>query len=149
MVVDYDPNSSQAMARLRHYSELRRLTTFEERFDYLSLAGVAFDRTFGSSRWLNQMYYSSAAWRSVRQRVILRDNGCDLGIEGHEIRHGLLVHHMEPMTVEDVVNREPWIFDPEFLITTSHRTHNAIHYGDRSLLPRPVVARTPGDTKLW
>lgn len=135
--------------RIRSYRELRRLHTFEERFEYLSLAGVAFDRTFGSARWLNQMYYSSVEWREVRQRVILRDNGCDLGIEGYEIHSDLLVHHMNPLTVEDVVNREDWIFDPEYLITTAHRTHNAIHYGDASLLRQPFMARVAGDTKLW
>lgn len=133
----------------RTYSELSRLTTFEERFDYLCLGGVVGDDTFGFDRWLNQEFYSSREWRYVRREVILRDNGCDLGVPGHEIFADLLVHHINPMTVRDVERGEGWILDPEFLITTNRRTHNAIHYGTDNLLPKPYVPRSPGDTTLW
>lgn len=135
--------------RHRRYRELRRLETFEERFDYLSLAGQVGEATFGFDRWVNQRFYTSPQWRRVRDFVVVRDNGCDLGVPGHEVHVDILVHHMNPMTVEDIVEGADWILDPEFLITTSKRTHNAIHYGDESLIPRPVVARQPGDTKLW
>lgn len=135
--------------RTRRYSELRRLETFDERFEYLRLVGEVGDPTFGHARWVNQRFYTSPQWRRVRDHVVLRDNGCDLGILGREIHSGLLVHHLNPMTVEDIELGREWILDPEFLITTSKRTHNAIHYGDESLLAQPVTARRPGDTKLW
>lgn len=135
--------------RHRSYSELRRLRTFEDRYDYLSLRGAVGEATFGFDRWINQEFYSSREWRTLRNVVILRDNGCDLGIEGYDIHHGLLIHHMNPITSQDIEEGEDWILDPEFLITTSKRTHNAIHYGDPSLLAKPFVARAPGDTKLW
>lgn len=135
--------------RTRCYSELRRLETFEDRFDYLSLAGRVGEATFGFDRWVNQQFYASREWKLARADVIARDLGCDLGIPGYEIHFGLLIHHMNPLTVEDLENGEEWIVDPEFLITTTKRTHNAIHYGDRNLLPRVVIARQPGDTRLW
>lgn len=135
--------------RRRRYSELRRLETFEERFDYLNLAGQVGTATFGFDRWINQRFYTSPQWRNVRNVVILRDNGCDLGIPGYEIPFGVLIHHMNPMTVEDIEEGADWILNPEFLITTSKRTHNAIHYGDESLLAKPPVERRPGDTRLW
>jgi hypothetical protein len=134
---------------MRSYSELRRLTTFEERFQYLSLVGQVGAATFGFDRWINQHFYRSREWKQVRDLVILRDNGCDLGISGYEIHHGLLVHHMNPILPEDLARGEQWILDPEYLVTTTHRTHNAIHYGDESLIRRPPVERRPGDTKLW
>lgn len=134
---------------IRSYSELRRLETFVERFRYLSLRGQVGEATFGFDRWINQEFYRSREWRQARDRVITRDLGCDLGIIGHEIHRGLYIHHMNPMTVSDITHAEDYILDPEFLITTSHQTHNAIHYGDESLLPRPFVPRRPGDTKLW
>lgn len=137
------------MRRTRSYSELRRLDTFLDRFKYLSLKGVVGEHTFGFDRWLNQMFYTSSEWRDIRQKVILRDEGCDLGIPGYEITTQLLIHHMNPITASDIENGESWILDPNFLITTSRRTHNAIHYGDESLLPKPLIARAPGDTKLW
>lgn len=137
------------MTRIRKYSELRRIETFEERFEYLSMRGQPFDQTFGSDRWINQRFYTSREWKQVRDFVIVRDNGCDLGILGYEIHRDLLVHHMNPVTVDAIRNGEEWILDPQYLITTTHRTHNAIHYGDASLLPRPVVARAAGDTQLW
>ena len=135
--------------RTRSYSELRRLTTFEERFEYLSLGGVVGEDTFGFDRWLNQQFYTSRQWKAGRHGVILRDNGCDLGIEGHEIYGQLIVHHMNPLTPKAIAHGESWILDPDFLITTTHNTHNAIHYGDASLLPSPYVERTRGDTRLW
>jgi len=133
----------------RSYRELRQLRTFEERFDYLVLNGTVAHETFGPNRHVNQDFYRSREWRSVRDHVILRDNGCDLGIPGYEIHTGLYVHHMEPMTTDDIVHGADWIIDPEFLITTTLETHNAIHYGNTSLLPRVTVERRSGDTKLW
>lgn len=133
----------------RTYTELRRLPTFEERFAYLSMPGEVGRATFGFDRWLNQHFYRSREWQLARDQVILRDNACDLGIAGHEIRAQLLVHHMNPVTPEDLINGEGWVLDPEYLITTTHRTHNAIHYGDASLIPRAPVERRPGDTRLW
>jgi hypothetical protein len=135
---------------LRRYSELERLGTFDERFEYLKLDGHVGQATFGFDRWMNQRFYSSPEWKWARNAVIMRDMGCDLGITGYEIVFGpLLIHHMNPMTEVDIVSGEGWVLDPEYLITTSHRTHNAIHYGNKDLLPRLVVARSPGDTKLW
>lgn len=134
---------------IRSYRDLRRLSTFEERFDYLSLEGRVGRETFGFDRHINQTFYRSKQWKDIRNFVITRDNGCDLGIEGHEIHRAILVHHMNPMTVEDIQHGEDWILDPDYLITTTHRTHNAIHYGDKSLLPSLREPRRPGDTLLW
>lgn len=135
--------------RIRTYSELQRLDTFEDRFEYLVLGGVVGDTTFGFDRWVNQAFYTSKEWRDIRRHVILRENGCDLGVQGYEINGGLVVHHMNPMSADDIIHDEGWILNPEFLITTTHDTHNAIHYGDRSKLRVPYTPRTPGDTKLW
>ena len=135
--------------RLRTYSELVRLRTFEERFEYLALRGSVGRSTFGFERWVNQAFYRSTQWRNIRHHVIARDNGCDLAFPDHEIHNRLVVHHMNPMAVDDIVDGEEGILDPEFLITTQLVTHNAIHYGDASLLPKPLVERRPGDTKLW
>lgn len=134
---------------IRRYSELRRIDTFEERFRYLSLAGQVGEATFGFDRYMNQMFYRSREWKEVRNHVIVRDNGRDLGVEGYEIHGQLLIHHMNPMTPDDIRHGDDRIMDPEFLITTTHRTHNAIHYGDERLLPRPFVPRRRGDTQLW
>ena len=134
----------------RSYSELRKLTTFDERYEYLSLKGVVGQSTFGFDRHINQQFYTSTEWRHVRQKVIARDEGLDLGIPGYEIFDKVIIHHMNPMTVDDVYhNTDDRILDPEFLICTTHRTHNAIHYGDASLLVQPLVPRKPGDTRLW
>lgn len=133
----------------RTYSELRRLSTFEERFDYLKLYGEVGEATFGFDRWINQFFYHSFEWKSTRDYVIARDNACDLGVRGYDIHARLIVHHMNPITPEQVEQRDEVILDPEFLICTTHRTHNAIHYGNDSLLPKPVLERTPGDTRLW
>lgn len=137
------------MTKIRTYLELRRLETFEERYDYLKLRGTLGERTFGFDRWINQRFYKSHEWKSVRNHVIVRDNGCDLGVDGYEIHSGLLVHHMNPVSPEDLKHGEEWIIDPNFLITTSLQTHNAIHYGDESLLPRGPIERRSGDTTLW
>lgn len=135
--------------RTRRYSELRRIESFEDRFEYLSLAGHVGEVTFGFDRYINQMFYRSQQWKRIRHHVIVRDNGCDLGVEGYEIHSQLLIHHMNPLTPDDIRHADDSILDPDFLITTTHRTHNAIHYGDRRLLPRPPVDRRPGDTLLW
>lgn len=135
--------------RIRRYRELRRLETFEERFRYLSLQGQVGAATFGFDRWVNQKFYRSREWKDVRSYVIVRDEGRDLGVEGYEIHSGLLIHHMNPMIVDDIRSGREDILNPEFLITTTHRTHNAIHYGDESQLPRVFVPRRAGDTKLW
>jgi hypothetical protein len=125
------------------------LETFKERYDYLALRGVVGDSTFGFDRYINQQFYKSKQWEHVRHQVIARDLGCDLGVEGYEIHSRLMIHHMNPMTKLDITEGGSNILDPEFLITTTHRTHNAIHYGDERLLPRQLVERSPGDTKLW
>lgn len=135
--------------RTRSYSELRRLTTFEGRYDYLALRSKVGIATFGFDRWINQAFYRSAEWRAVRSHVIARDLGCDLGIEGYEIYDKIYIHHMNPMEVEHLTHGDDSIVDPEFLITTTHRTHNAIHYGDKNLLPKQYSPRRPNDTKLW
>lgn len=135
--------------KIRRYSELSRLETFEERFDYLELKGVVGESTFGFDRYVNQRFYRSYEWHLARNYVIMRDNGCDLGIPGYEIHTGLLVHHMNPMSVEDIVHGSEDLFNPEYLILTSLNTHNAIHYGGKDLLPRGPVVRESGDTTLW
>ena len=134
---------------IRTYSELRQLETFEERFRYLSLAGRVGEETFGFDRNINQRFYRSAEWRNIRHRVITRDLGCDLGIEDREIHSQILIHHMNPMGVGDIVEGNQDILNPEYLITTTKRTHNAIHYGDERLLAKDHEPRRPGDTKLW
>jgi hypothetical protein len=135
--------------RTRSYSELRRLSTFEERFDYLSLQGEVGAATFGFDRWLNQRFYRSSEWRHARDLVVFRDQACDLGVAGYDIHAQLLVHHINPVTPEDLQHGELWVLDPEYLITTTHRTHNALHYGDQTLVRRAPVERRPGDTRLW
>lgn len=134
---------------IRSYSELIKLGTFEERFEYLKLSGSVGVETFGHDRYLNQALYTSEKWKRVRREVIIRDNGCDLGIDGMEIRGCIYVHHMIPLTVRDIEENNSIIFMPEFLICASFRTHNAIHFGDADLLPKDPVIRKPGDTKLW
>lgn len=134
---------------IRTYSELMELETFEERFRYLALRGSVGHPTFGSDRYLNQMFYSAHDWKRIRPHVIARDEGCDLGMPGYEIHAKLVIHHMNPMDADDIRHGNVDILNPEYLITTTHQTHNAIHYGDEKQLPRPFVARSPGDTKLW
>lgn len=134
---------------IRTYSELRHIEIFEERYRYLALKGNVGDPTFGFDRYMNQQFYMSKQWRDIRYHVIARDNGCDLGVDGYEIHDRIIIHHMNPMRVDHIVHGDPSILDVEFLISTTHRTHNAIHYGDERLLPRPLVERRRGDTKLW
>jgi len=137
--------------RIRTWSELQQIQDFEERYNYLRLRGAVGASTFGFDRHINQKFYTSRQWRLARRDVIARDLGCDLGVEGHEIYSAreIVIHHMNPMTVDNIVHGDAEILDPEFLITTSLRTHNAIHYGDERLLPRQLVERRPGDTTLW
>lgn len=134
---------------VRSYTELVRLKTFEDRFRYLSLHGKVGWSTFGFDRYLNQRFYTSPEWRQLRPHVIARDLGCDLGIDGYEIHSRLYIHHMNPLTEAEIVDGDPRLLDPEFLITTTHQTHNAIHYGDETKLAKPFVDRKPGDTRLW
>lgn len=133
----------------RTYSELSHLTTFDDRFEYLKLGGQVGHSTFGFDRHLNQKFYQSLEWKQVREYVILRDNGCDLGVEGYEIYADILIHHINVLAVDDLIHGEDWILDPEYLITTTKSTHNAIHYGDKSMLPQPILERKPDDTRLW
>lgn len=135
--------------RIRTFTELVRFSTFEERFDYLKLEAGVGVKTFGYDRWMNQDFYRSREWKNIRDEVIARDYGCDLAIRGYEIHDRILVHHMNPMTSDDIVHDNDDILNPEFLISVAHRTHNAIHFGDRSRLRQPLVERRPGDTKLW
>jgi hypothetical protein len=134
---------------IRTYSDLRRLPTLEERFEYLELGGIVGESTFGFDRWINQQFYRSREWKLVRNHVIARDQGLDLGAEDAPLLGAHLIHHMNPLTLEDIEESTDNLLDPEFLITTSLRTHNAIHYGDKRQLPRPFVERSAGDTKLW
>ena len=138
-----------SMTKLRTYSELCRHKTFEERYWYLRLQGNVGDSTFGFDRLLNQRFYHSNEWKRLRSFVITRDNGCDLGIPGYDIYANLLIHHMNPVTIDDIRHGGDFILNPEFLITTSLQTHNAVHYGDETLLPRGPVERKSGDTTLW
>lgn len=138
------------MSTKRCYSELITLPTFEERFEYLKLDGRVGADTFGFDRHLNQtMYKHDPRWKKARDLVIIRDNGCDLGMEGYEINERIIVHHMNPITLEDILNDREWIFDPEYLICTIHNTHNAIHYGDKNLLITAPTVRTKNDTCPW
>lgn len=134
---------------IKTYSELILLPTFEERYKYLQLNGVIGDETFGFDRYINQMFYRSQEWKQVRDYVIVRDNGCDLGMEGHDIRGRILIHHMNPISMKDIQKNTKILLDPEYLITTMHSTHNAIHYGDESLLISAPIERTKNDTCPW
>lgn len=134
----------------RSYTELSKLHTFKERFKYLQLDGFVGRETFGFDRQINQMLYQrSPRWKKARDKVIIRDNGCDLGIEGFDIYGKIIVHHMNPITLDDIMNDRDWIYDPEFLICTTHATHNAIHYGDETILVIEPTVRTPNDTCPW
>lgn len=137
------------MTRIRTYSELSQLHTFEDRYEYLKLGGSVGHSTFGHDRYINQHFYRSYAWKRARDIVIIRDEGCDLGIIGREIHAEILIHHINPMTADDIRHGEEWLVDPEYLITTTKETHNAIHYGVDLRLPKVVTARQPGDTQLW
>lgn len=134
---------------IKRYSELILLPTFEERYKYLQLNGAIGNETFGFDRYINQMFYRSQEWKHVRDYVIVRDNGCDLGIEGHEIRGKILIHHMNPIGIKDIQQVNKILLDPEYLITTMLSTHNAIHYGDESLLVKDPIERSKNDTCPW
>lgn len=134
---------------IRTYSELMSISSFEDRYRYLKLSGSVGKDTFGFDRYLNQIFYRSDEWRSIRNHVIVRDNGCDLGVEGYEIYGRIYIHHMNPLTVKDVISRSESLLDPEFLICVSFNTHQAIHYGDESNLVLPPVERTLNDTCPW
>lgn len=134
---------------IRTYSELCTLGSFQDRYDYLKLRGVVGEETFGSERFANQKFYGSYEWRQMRNFVIARDLGCDLGMPDRPLQAKLLIHHLNPITLAQIVDGDPVVLDPENLIVTQLRTHNAIHYGDESQLPRDFVPRSPGDTKLW
>lgn len=135
---------------IRTYKELSRLTTFEDRFNYLKLNGQVGKDTFGFDRIFNQRFYKSREWQAVRDFVMIRDNGCDLGIEGHEI-HGqhIIIHHINPISLDDIANSSEFLLNPEYLITTIHNTHNAIHYGDEKLLITTPIERSRNDTCPW
>lgn len=136
-------------SEVRSYSEMLRKDSFEERFEYLKLSGSVGLETFGFDRYLNQILYRSKEWKRIRNEVIIRDNGCDLGVEGYDIFGKIYIHHMNPITKHEILNRDKRIMDPEFLVCVSFNTHNAIHYGDKSILFQDLIEREPGDTKLW
>lgn len=141
---------NQTTKIIRTYSELMSLPTFEERYNYLKLDGVVGEETFGFDRYLNQRFYQNDnEWKKVRDYVIVRDNGCDLGVEGREIQGKIIVHHMNPITKDDLINRSEFLLNPEYLICTLKSTHDAIHYGDENLLMKGSVERTLNDTCPW
>lgn len=137
------------MRTIRTYSELIRLPTFEERFRYLKLDGLVGKDTFGFDRYLNQEFYRSKEWKEVRDFVIVRDNGCDLGMDGYEIVGRIYIHHMNPITVNDIVHSSDFLLNPDYLVCVSHNTHNAVHYGDEDLLVTAPVERRKNDTCPW
>ena len=134
---------------IRTYSELILLPTFEERYQYLRLAGKVGQETFGFDRYLNQMFYKDPEWLAARDYVIIRDNGCDLAIPGREIHSKILVHHMNPITKDDILKRSKFLLDPEYLVCTIKNTHDAIHYGDENLLFKDPIERSKNDTCPW
>lgn len=134
---------------IRTYSELIQLKTFEERFEYLKLDGIVGRETFGFDRYLNQMFYTSIEWKKFRRDIILRDNGCDLAIPGLDIVGKIFIHHLNPITKEDILNRTEYLMNPEFVICSSKLTHDAIHYGDSDLLPKGPIERKRNDTCPW
>lgn len=134
---------------IRTYTELCSIPTFKERFEYLSLKGAVAADTFGFDRYLNQHFYQSKEWKRLRDQIIVRDLGCDLGMEGYEIHGKIIIHHMNPILQRDILDRSDFLLNPEYLICTTHLTHNAIHYGDDNLLPKPLAERTKNDTCPW
>lgn len=134
---------------IRTYSELITLPTFKERYEYLRLNGRVGEETFGYDRYMNQTFYKSREWLNIRDEVIIRDNGCDLGVEGYEIHGRILIHHMNPITIDDILQRSDFLLNPEYLISTIKRTHDAIHYGDENLLIDVPIERTKNDTCPW
>lgn len=145
-------NSIKAMViqmSIRTYSELIQLPTFEERFEYLRLDGRVGEDTFGFDRWLNQVFYHSKEWKHIRDEIFVRDLGCDLAMEGYDINYRFIIHHMNPVSVSDIIDMTEYATNPEYLITTTHNTHNAIHYGDKNLLITAPIERTQYDTCPW
>lgn len=134
---------------IRTYSELITIPTFKERFKYLQLSGLIGNQIFGYDRYLNQMFYRSQKWKKIRDEVIIRDNACDLAMEGYDIFGKVIIHHMNPLSIKDIKSETEYLLDPEFLICVTHNTHNAIHYGDESLLPILPKERTANDTCPW
>lgn len=135
---------------IKTYTELIKLATFQERYSYLRLKGLVGTETFGFDRYVNQVFYTSIEWRSIRDEIIVRDNGCDLGIEGYEIRgKKIFIHHMNPIVVTDILDRSELLLDPRYLITTTFETHNAIHYGDERLIAKTPIERRANDTIPW
>ena len=137
------------MTSIKTYSELITISTFKERYEYLRLKGLVGEDTFGYDRYLNQSFYKSREWMDIRNYVIIRDNGCDLGMPGHEIHGRIFIHHMNPITKEDILRRSKFLLDPEYLISTIKTTHDAIHYGDENLLMDEPIVRTKNDTCPW
>lgn len=135
--------------KIRTWREMIKRETFEERYLYLKLDGAVGRETFGHDRYLNQRFYTSQEWRLIRNEVIARDFGCDMAVQGYEIYDKIIIHHMNPMVVEDLIHGNEDVLNPEYLVTVSHRTHNAIHFGDTKIPLDPVVERRPGDTRLW
>lgn len=134
---------------IRTYHELIQLSSFRERYEYLRIGGLVGNDTFGFDRYLNQKFYHSPEWKQIRRDVIIRDEGRDLAMEGYEIQNGVYIHHMNPIGKDDLQNATELLLNPDYLVCVSFRTHQAIHYGDSSLLPQLPVERRPGDTKLW
>ena len=134
---------------IRTYSELIAFPTFEERFKYLQLNGQVGESTFGFDRYMNQVFYRSQKWKSIRDFVIIRDCGCDLGVEGYDIHGKIIIHHMNPLSTRDIETESDFLLNPDFLICTTHNTHNAIHYGDENLLVTAPIERTKNDTCPW
>lgn len=135
--------------RIRTYSDLIGLPTFQERFEYLRLNGAVGNDTFGFDRYMNQQFYHSQEWQRIRDQIILRDDGCDLGIPGYFIRGRIYIHHMNPIEQKDLLSHSAMLVDPEYLICVSQETHNAIHYGDATKLNRDPIERKPNDTCPW
>lgn len=133
----------------RSYTELSKLETFEERLNYLKMNGQVGKETFGYDRYLNQIFYKSQKWKQARDKVIIRDNGCDLGIDGYQINDKIIIHHMNPISISDIENNSSEMYDPEYLICVSNSTHNAIHFNNDKITNKIFTERKPGDTKLW
>lgn len=134
---------------IKTYSELILLPTFEERFKYLQLNGRVGDDTFGFDRYINQKFYRSAEWKRIRDYIIIRDNGCDLAVDGYEIHGRILIHHMNPITISDIKFSTEYLMNPDYLICATHNTHNAIHYGDEKQIITGPIVRTKNDTCPW
>lgn len=134
---------------IKTYSELIKFKTFEERFNYLKIDGIIGQETFGFDRYLNQIFYTSPEWRKLRNKIIIRDNGCDLAVPGLEIIGKIFIHHINPISKDDIISRSDYLMNPEYLICSSKSTHDAIHYGDTNLLPKGPITRTKNDTCPW